>query len=56
MRRVVAVFVEGDRRSGRCSVRVFYYVLLLVVDVECRKLIVGVLGGVNEAVSIVQGS
>ena len=43
---------QGGCSSGRCSVRVSYFVSQVVVDIECSTSIVRVCGGVNEGVSI----
>ena len=52
MRYVVALCVGEVRNFGRCSVRVGFCVLLLLVGMECNKWTVRVCGGVNGSVAI----
>ena len=51
MQRVVPAFVK-EIAFRRCSVRVRYYVLLLIIDIQCSTGIVMVYVGVNEDVAI----
>ena len=52
MRRVVAVFIEGNAFLGRWSVCVRYCVLLIDVAIECGGGIVRACDGVNDDVAI----
>jgi len=52
MRRVVAAFVEGNRVSGKSSAGVGYFVLQVIVVMECITRIVMVCSEITEVISI----